>query len=96
MRGGSYVVDAPVRIAQPLFLTAVADQAVRPHPLDVLHGAAGLREHDVAQARIVGGGGAVGDGEVAARVVAGKEDVDEVDLRWAVLGVGGQGEAAVG
>lgn len=62
----------------------------------MLDGAAGLREHDVAQAGVVGRGGAVGDGEVAARVVARQEDGDVVDLRGAVLGVGWEREAAVG
>ena len=94
--GESYVVDAPVGLADAVALAAVADQAVGPHPLDVLHGAAGLREHDVAQAGIVGRGGAVGDGEVAPRVVAGQEDGDVVDLGGAALGVGREGEAAVG
>lgn len=93
---GYYVVNTPVSLAQPLILAAVADQAVGPHPLDVLHGAAGLREHDVAQTGVVGRGGAVGDGEVAARVVAGEEDVDVVNLRRAVFGVRWEGEAAVG
>ena len=62
----------------------------------MLHGAGWLREHDIAQAGIVGRGGAVGDGEVAPRVVAGQEDGDVVDLGGTVLGVGGKGEAAVG
>jgi hypothetical protein len=91
-----YVVNTPVSLAQPLILAAVAYQAVGPHPLDVLHGASGLREHDVAQTGVVGRCGAVGDGEVAARIVAGEEDVDVVDLRRAVFGVRGEGEAAVG
>ncbi len=94
--GGRYVVDATVGLADAVALAAVADQAVGPDPFDVLYRAAGLREHDVAQAGVVGRGGAVGDGEVAPRVVAGQEDADVVDLRGAVLGVGREGEAAVG
>jgi hypothetical protein len=99
-RGLRYIINAPVCVRLPealsLLLAPVANQAVGPLPLDVLHGATGLLEHDVAQAGVVGRGGAVGDGEVAASVVAREEDADVVDLTGAVVGVRGEGEAAVG
>lgn len=65
----------------------VTNKAVRPHPLDVLHGASGLREHDVAQAGIVRSGRCIGDGEVLARVVTVEEDGDIVYLGRVVVGV---------
>lgn len=89
----SYIIHAPVTIS--LWLP-VADETVGPGPLDVLHCAALLLEHNVAEAGVVGGGGAIGDGEIAARDVAVEEDVDLVDEAGAVLGIGRQGELAVG
>jgi len=89
MRGRTYIIDAPVSVPQPLPLAAVADEAVGPDPLDVLHGAARLRVHDVAQAGVVGRGGAIGDGEVAARDVTVEEYADVVDLAGAALRVRG-------
>jgi hypothetical protein len=62
----------------------------------MFHGAAGLGEHDVTQAGVVGRGGAISDGEVAAGVIAVEEDVDVVDEAGAVFGIGWQLEAAVG
>lgn len=58
--------------------------------------APGFLEHDLAEAGIIGRGGAVGDCEVAAGDVAVEEDGDVVDLTWAVGGIWRQGETAVG
>lgn len=91
----AYIVRPPSGVSQALVCTAVPDQAVGPGPLDVLHGAAGLLEHDVAQAGVIGRGGAVSDGEVVHCFVAGQEDVDFVDHAGAVLGVRGKLEFAV-
>lgn len=65
-------------------------------PLDVLHGAAGLRLHDVPEGRAATSCCAVRDGEVAAGVVAVHEYGDVVDLAGAVGAVGRQHELAVG
>lgn len=89
----THVINPPV--AASLGLRPVADEAVGPDPLHVLHRAARLLEHDVAQAGIVRGSGAIGDGEVAARVVAVEEEGDAVDKAGTVLGIRRQGEAAV-
>lgn len=62
----------------------------------MLHGATGLGEHDITKCGIVGRRSAVGDGEIAARVVAVKEDVDVVDLAGSVFVVGRQRKLAVG
>jgi hypothetical protein len=62
----------------------------------MLHGAAGFHLHDVAEAEIKARGGAVGDGEVAARVIAGEEDVDLVYPALNVIGVWREGQAAIG
>jgi hypothetical protein len=51
----------------------------------VFYGRAGLLDH-----------GVVGNGKVAAGVVAGEEDGDVVDGRGRVGGIGGEGHAAVG
>lgn len=53
----------------------------------MLDGAVGLLQHDVAVRVVVLGRRAVGDGEVAPRVVAREEDGDVVDGRLAVVGV---------
>ena len=63
----NYIVHPPIAVTSRL---PIANQTVGPGPLDMLHGAARLGEHDVTQAGVVGRGGAIGDGEVAARVIA--------------------------
>jgi hypothetical protein len=95
-REGHYIVHSAISLPQSLLRAAVADKAVGPDPLDVLHGAARLLEHDVAQAGVVGRGGAVADGEVAACDVAVEEDVDVVDHGRAFVVVGRELEAAIG
>jgi hypothetical protein len=93
---GHYIVHSAISLSQSLLRAAVADKAVGPDPLDVLHGATRLLIHDIAQAGVVGRGGAVGDGEIATCDVAGEEDVDVVDHGRAVVGVRGELEAAIG
>jgi hypothetical protein len=61
----------------------------------VLHGAAGLLEHNVAQAGVVSRGGPIGDGEVAAFVIAVEEDADVMDEARAVIGVRRKGETPI-
>jgi hypothetical protein len=93
---GHYIVHSAISLSQSLLRAAVADKAVGPDPLDVLHGATRLLVHDIAQAGVVGRGGAVGDGEIATCDVAGEEDVDVVDHGRAVVGVRRELEAAIG
>ena len=92
--GRAYVVNTTVAVGGGGL--SVTHQAVRPYPIDMLHRAPRLREHDVAKTGIVGGGGAVGDGEVLARGVAGEEDGDVVDLARAVGGIRRQRQLSVG
>jgi hypothetical protein len=77
------IVDAPIAVVAGGL--AVACKAVGPHPVDVLDGAAGLLGHQRAKAVDRVAARAVGDGEVASRVVAVQEDCDVVDARGAVL-----------
>lgn len=89
-----YIVDAAIAVAA--VWCSVADEAVGPHPVEVLHRAAGLLQHNVAQGGIVLRRRAVGNGKVAARLVAGEEDGDVEDVGRALGVVGRQGHLAVG
>lgn len=62
----------------------------------MFHRASGLGEHDIPQAGIVRTGGAVGDGEVLARIIAIHEDGDVVYFGGAVLWIRRQPEPTVG
>ncbi|KAG7142537.1 hypothetical protein HYQ46_007618 [Verticillium longisporum] len=88
------VVEAAVAIVTRGL--AVAHETAGEEPVDVLDGAAGLLEHDGAKGVVVLGGGAVGDGEVAARDIARQEHGDVENARGAVIGVGRQRGFAVG
>jgi len=62
----------------------------------MLYRAAWLGEHDVAQTGIVRPRGAVRNGKVLARDIAGKEDGDVVYLRRHALCIWWQWESAIG
>lgn len=61
-------------------ILVVSNEALWPDPVDVLDRATRFLVHDAAEARVVPGGGAVGDGEVVTVVVAVHEHGDVEDL----------------
>ncbi|KFZ18474.1 hypothetical protein V501_01200 [Pseudogymnoascus sp. VKM F-4519 (FW-2642)] len=90
---------APALAHEPRSLgLSVAAKAGGPEPVHVLDGAAGLLGHDDAVGAVGGGGGeggAIGDGEVEARGVGGKEEGYGVELAGGGVGVGREAELAV-
>jgi hypothetical protein len=74
---------------------AVTNQAVGPHPVDVLHSAAGLLSHYIAEACPILSFGAVRDGKIQARVITVEKHSDVEDLRRAV-GLQRQWQSSIG
>ena len=72
-----YVVSATITV---LLWLAIANETIWPDPVDVLHRAAGLLCHDLAETRIISSRRSVRDGKVATCSVTVEEHLDAKDL----------------
>jgi hypothetical protein len=90
----TYVIIPPCTIRT--FRCSVSNQAVRPNPIDMLHCAARFLRHYLAQTRVAGRSCAIGNREILASLVAGKEDCNIVNRRDGVRGIRWKLQLAVG